>query len=101
MLLKQFGIVPKHVPAMDARGNRIDLAVLSHQVRHQFLRKGFIPSVTLVKFGDRFTVTGFYVLTEQFPTGMALPAVGRITSGQTGLQNRPCSGTSTARYCRV
>ena len=57
-----------------------------------------MPSLTLVKFGNRSAVTGFYLLTEQFPTGMRLPTVGRITPGQTGLQNRPRSGTSIARH---
>jgi len=51
----------------------------------------------VVEIGNRFAVTRFYVLAEQFPAGMSLPAVGRITPGQTRLQNRPRSGTSAIR----
>ena len=53
---------------------------------------------------SKLTPTGFFarkfvesVLTKQFPTGMALPGIGRIADGQAGLQNRPSSGAATAR----
>src|SRR5207244_12923509 len=97
VLLQQFSVVPKHVPPMDAGEYGIDLSILGHQIHYQLLRKRFIPSVTLVEIGNRLAIARFHVLTKQFPTGMGLPAVGWITSGQTSLQNGSCCGDSDAR----
>src|SRR5260370_16982400 len=97
VLLEQFSIVPKHVPAMDAGEYGIDLSILGHQVHDQLFRKRLIPAVTLVEVGNRFAVTGIHVLTKQFPTGMGLPAVRWITAGQTSWQNGPSPDAPAAR----
>jgi hypothetical protein len=43
---------------------------------------------------------GRLVLIKQFLTGMGLPGVGRLTAGQTSLQNRP-SSEACARHGRI
>ena len=86
VLFEQFSVVPKQVPPMDAREYGIDLSILGHQIDYQLLRKSRIPSVTFVQLGNRFAVTGFYVLAKQFPTGMGLPSRGASTARRWRLQ---------------
>src|SRR5271165_5384731 len=86
---------------MDAHQYGIGLSILGQQIHHQLLRKDPIPSFTLVELGDRLAVSRSYVLIKQFPTGMGLPAVGRLTASQTSLQNRSRSEACATRHGRI
>src|SRR5262249_3754809 len=97
VLVQEFFVVPENVPMMDASQHGIGFAILGHHV-DEGIREDLVPSITLVQVINRFAVIGFYVLTKQLPTGMALPSGGRVTNRQTGLQNRPSSGATAARY---
>src|SRR5208282_558987 len=79
----------------------IGLSILGQQIHHQLLRKDPIPSFTLVELADRLAVPGSYVLIKQFPTGMGLPAVRRLTASQTSLQNRSSSEACATPDVRI
>ena len=81
---------------VNASQHSVSLAVFRHHV-DESLRKGLLPFVTLVKFGNRLAVTRFHIVTKQLPAGMALPGVGRIIDGQARLQNGSSAGAAAAR----
>jgi hypothetical protein len=67
-------------PAVHSGENAIGLSVFCHQVDKSF-RKGLVPAASFVEFGNLIAIAGIHILAEHFPTGMALPGVGRIAAG--------------------
>jgi hypothetical protein len=88
MFLKDLFVVPKDVTPVHPDQHGVNLTSFADLIE-QALGHDSVPTLTLVKDGDRNAVTRLNVLAEEFVTRMGLPGVGWVTRCQAVLQYGP------------
>ena len=86
VVLQDGRVVPHHIGAVDIHRHRVDIAIFRDQ-RDQRFGHHIQPAFLFVQEVERLELVGCHVRADQFPTGVALPAIRRVASLQAGSQH--------------